>query len=415
LLELVSLGLALWLEPQISPLDFVIGQTAPWMVFSTETDAIAQTTLQQYLKLLSDKGLTASEQGVWLQAGTHLLASNAGTVPVPAASLTKVATSLAAVQTWGINHQFETVVSTTGWVQNGELQGDLLIQSDDPVFGWRTAIALGNALNQKGITRIKGDLLLAGNLAMADESEPTRAGELLKAAWDAKNRSDETEYHDRRLPPNTPRPQLTIAGTVRLNKIAAPKQMVLVRQQSLPLVKILKRMNVYSSNPIAESLAMSLGGAANIIQKVAQVTGVPSAEILLKNGSGLGVENRLSPRAVCAMFTALQRVLHPVNLTLADLFPIAGTDEGTLEDRKIPTAAVVKTGTLKEVSALAGALPTRDRGVVWFTIINRGTDLDDLRLQQERLLQQWAQQWGLPETVPIALVPATAKFPSPQL
>ena len=41
----------------------------------------------------------------------------------------------------------------------------------------------------------------------------------------------------------------------------------------------------------------------------------------------------------------------------------------------MPTATVMKTGTLNDVSALAGVMPTRDRGLVWFAIINRGTNV----------------------------------------
>jgi D-alanyl-D-alanine carboxypeptidase/D-alanyl-D-alanine-endopeptidase (penicillin-binding protein 4) len=66
---------------------------------------------------------------------------------------------------------------------------------------------------------------------------------------------------------------------------------------------------------------------------------------------------------------------------------------------------VVKTGTLNEVSALAGVLPTRDRGLVWFALINRGTDIEDLRRQQDRLLQLLTQQWGSVTSSPIALTP----------
>ncbi|PSN10854.1 D-alanyl-D-alanine carboxypeptidase, partial [filamentous cyanobacterium CCP5] len=46
------------------------------------------------------------------------------------------------------------------------------------------------------------------------------------------------------------------------------------------------------------------------------------------------------------------------------------------------------------VSALAGFMPTRDRGPVWFTIINRGWDLDYLRAKQDKLLQDIQAHWG---------------------
>jgi serine-type D-Ala-D-Ala carboxypeptidase/endopeptidase (penicillin-binding protein 4) len=66
----------------------------------------------------------------------------------------------------------------------------------------------------------------------------------------------------------------------------------------------------------------------------------------------------------------------------------------------MPIGTTVKTGTLNEVSALTGALPTRDRGLVWFTIINRGTQIPQLRQQQDRLLQTLQTNWGQPTVSP---------------
>jgi D-alanyl-D-alanine carboxypeptidase/D-alanyl-D-alanine-endopeptidase (penicillin-binding protein 4) len=93
------------------------------------------------------------------------------------------------------------------------------------------------------------------------------------------------------------------------------------------------------------------------------------------------------------MFMALQREAMASNLTLADLFPTSGLDNrGTMQHRNMPNATVMKTGTLSDVSALAGVLPTRDRGLVWFTIINRGNQVSSFRAEQDKLLQQLVKQ-----------------------
>lgn len=415
MLELVSSGLvSLWLQmagiPQTAnSITLVTGQEAPWMVLPGEPDSAAQVALQQHLENLAGKGFSASVQGVWLQSGPTLLASNQGTTPFPAASLTKVATSLVALHTWGANHQFETLVSATGPIQNGVLQGDLVIQgSGDPLMVWEEAIALANDLNQAGVTRVAGNLVITGNFLMNFEMNPQKAGELFRQALDAKKWGPEAEAQYAELPKGTPRPQITIAGTVQAVPHGAavmPKQMLLLRHRSLPMSQIVKLMNIYSNNIIAESLANSLGGAPMVAQQTALITGVPQAEILLSNGSGLGVENQISPRAVCTMFATLQRYLQANSLTLADLFPVSGRDKGTIEDRSIPKAAVVKTGTLNDVSTLAGVVPTRDRGLVWFAILNRGNDLDGLRAQQDSLLQALVRQWGAVASPPVAITP----------
>jgi serine-type D-Ala-D-Ala carboxypeptidase/endopeptidase (penicillin-binding protein 4) len=408
-LELLGSGLiSMWLD--IAGLPTNLGnevaawQDTPWTVLLSNTDPVAQTTLQQYLKELNTRGLGVQGQGVWLQAGTSLLADHQGTTPLPAASLTKVATSLVALKTWGPQHQFETLVSATGPIQNGVLQGDLVVQgSGDPLFVWEEAIALGNALNQLGIKRVAGNLVVASNFAMNFEFEPIKAGTFLKEGLDYRTWTEEPQYQYQTLPPGTPRPQVEIAGSVRAATLPNPKQFLLVRHQSLPLSQILKLMNIYSNNAIAEMLAQSAGGASVVAQQAALIAGVPQTEIQLINGSGLGPENRISPRAVCAMFISIQRYLRPYALSVADLFPVAGRDGGTIEDRGIPTFAAVKTGTLWDVSTLAGVVPTRDRGLVWFAILNRGADLDGLRGAQDTLLQRLLKQWGNLATAPLPL------------
>jgi D-alanyl-D-alanine carboxypeptidase/D-alanyl-D-alanine-endopeptidase (penicillin-binding protein 4) len=365
--------------------------------------------MQQYLNALAAKGLDVQQQGIWLQSGFHSLAGNQATTPLPAASITKVATSLAALRTWGPDHQFETLVSATGPIENGVLQGDLVVQGGgDPLFVWEEAIALGNDLNRLGIRKVTGNLVISGNLLMNFETNPQKAGELLKQALNSKGWPQEAEAQYQILPAGTPRPQVEIKGSVQpltYGTSLLPNQTPLVKHRSLPLIQIVKLMNIYSNNVIAEALATLQGGSSVVAQKAAQAAGVPAAEILLTNGSGLGMENRISPRAATAMFAALQRYMLARNQTIADIFPISGADEGSIEGRKIPATAVVKTGTLNEVSALVGVVPTRDRGLVWFSIMNRGTDLEGLRRQQDIFLQTLLDKWGSPTENPIAIAP----------
>jgi serine-type D-Ala-D-Ala carboxypeptidase/endopeptidase (penicillin-binding protein 4) len=409
-LELVSSGLfSLWLNMAGVPNALSVGdptawQETPWLMLPGMSDPIAQTTLQQYLKRLKATGLSPTSQGVWVQEGATLLSENQGTTPLPAASLTKIATSLVALQTWGPAYQFETLVGGTGTLQGEVLQGDLVIQGGgDPFFVWEEAIALGNALNQMGIKRITGNLIITGKFAMNYEANPLKAGKLLKEGLDSRTWTEEPQYQYQALPPGTPRPQVAIAGSVQVVTQPPIERFGIIRHQSLPLVQILKQMNIYSNNAISEMLADLLGGGKVVAQEAAAAASVPPAEIRLINGSGLGAENQISPRAACAMLMAIQRYLRPYRLTVADLFPIAGRDQGTIEGRKIPIHSAVKTGTLSDVSALAGVMPTRDRGLIWFAIVNRGTDLDGLREGQDVLLQNLSKQWGIAVSSPPSL------------
>jgi D-alanyl-D-alanine carboxypeptidase/D-alanyl-D-alanine-endopeptidase (penicillin-binding protein 4) len=164
-------------------------------------------------------------------------------------------------------------------------------------------------------------------------------------------------------------------------------------------------MNQYSNNKMAEMIANSVGGAKVVAFKAAQAAGVPQSEVILVNGSGLSPLNRISPRAACAMFLALERYLQPHNMTVGDLFAIVGQDEGILNQRKLPPFLVVKSGSLNTVSALAGALPTQQKGTVWFATMNGGNDLEGFRVRQETLLQDLVKQWGAVQSLPEELTP----------
>lgn len=418
MLELLASGLAsLWLEMagvQIKPsdaLEALTWQSSPGLVLAPDPNPAGSTTVNSYLKwLITSKLVTQNlteSQGIWMQSGPMLMANHQGTTPLPAASLTKIATSLVALKTWGPEHQFDTLVSATGTVVNGVLQGDLVITGGgDPLFVWEEAIALGNTLNKMGIKQVKGNLVITGNFAMNFQRNPILAGQVLKQALNSKTWTRPAIYIHSIMPKGTPKPQVAIVGTVKLQ--ANPQQTLLVRHRSLPLQRLVKEMNVFSNNDMAEMLADSVGGATVVQATAASLARVPAAEIQLINGSGLGQENRISPRAACAMLMAIQQEASAHQLNLADLFPMSGFDHrGTMHSRHLPPATVMKTGTLRDVSALAGVMPTRDRGLVWFAIINRGPGISAFRTAQDKLLQQLVQQLQIAPAVPTALTPHT--------
>jgi D-alanyl-D-alanine carboxypeptidase/D-alanyl-D-alanine-endopeptidase (penicillin-binding protein 4) len=342
-----------------------------------------------------------------MQTDTQFLAEHQGSEPLPAASLTKVATSLAALKLLGVNHRFLTGIGLVGTVKDGVLQGDLVIQGGkDPFFVWEDAIALGNTLSQMGIRQVQGNLVLTGPFSMNFESEPGKSGDLLRQGLNAALWPAEAAQQHQTLPPGTPKPQVAFSGTVQV--AAAPPQGVqpIVEHRSLPLVELLKRMNRYSNNAMAEMVAESIGGAQVVAQQAIAATGVPASEIRLVNGSGLATENEISPRAACALFRALGQYLQPQGLTIANVLTVVGRDEGILDGRPLPAAAVLKSGTLDMVSALAGAIPTQKYGVVWFAILNGEGDVETSRKAQEQFLAQLQQQWGIAPTIPTAIQPA---------
>ncbi|MGH2412875.1 MAG: D-alanyl-D-alanine carboxypeptidase [Microcystaceae cyanobacterium] len=382
-------------KPETVPL--VAWQEAKIFAVPTQSDPAVEAIVKNYLKGLAAQGVVQEQQGVWIQSEWADLANNQGNIPVAAASLTKIATTLAVLDRWGAEHRFETQIYTTGALKNGVLRGDLVIQGNgDPLLVWEEAIALGNALNEVGIHQVTGNLIVIGNFYLNFKSDPQSAGELFKQGSDVDLWDNEVVKQYQTLPPGTLRPKVAIAGTVQVGDKLPENAQLILRHQSLKLAQILKQMNIYSNNEMAQMLANSIGGASVVAVMAARAAKVPAEEIQLINGSGLSVDNRISPHAVCQMLIALERQLESQSIKVADLFPVVGRDkQGTMQQRILPAGITVKTGTLAQVSALAGVIPTQERGQVWFALINHGGKIDKFRSEQDQLLQHLSQHWHI--------------------
>jgi serine-type D-Ala-D-Ala carboxypeptidase/endopeptidase (penicillin-binding protein 4) len=373
-------------------------------IANNQSDPIAKQAIATMLNDLKQAGLTNPDQGVWIQSHDGAIASGRlSSRPLPSASLTKNATTLAALLTWGSNHRFITNISTTGQLVGDTLRGDLIIEgSGDPLFVWEEAIALGNKLNQLGIKRVQGNLIVTGRFSMNFEPDRQESADFLRLAFDSSRWQGEVAEQYATMPVGTPKPQLVILGNVRIvpnlavDNVSTRK--LLIRHASLPLWQILKRMNTFSNNEMSETLAAQMGGGRQVAEIAANATGIPISEIRLINGSGLGQGNQISPRATVAILMAIHNRAQVEGLTLADLFPVSDCNCGTIEGRKMPKGAIVKTGTLSDVSSLAGIVQTQAHGAIWFAIVNRGEgDIDAFHRSQDRVLQALVAKWGLPK------------------
>ena len=404
MLNLIVAGITAWLNvgrsPQLAlePLEiFAWEQSTLFELPELARDRLSADIASNYLQNLTQQGLSRDRQGLWVQSGWDVSTSNLGQIPLPAASLTKIATTLAALSKWGATHQFPTNIYVTGRINQGVVMGDLIIEGNgDPLFVWEEAIALGNALNKIGIKEIQGDILVTDKFYMNYESESVVAGELLKKALNKNIWISTITQQYLQMPVGTKQPEVVIVGEVKAIARVPQNAKQLVRHRSLPLAEILRQMNIYSNNKMAQILTELSGGADTVAQTSAEIADFPTEEIQLINGSGLGEENKISPRAVCQMLIAIDRLLQANNYSTADLFPTAGRDiVGTLQGRGLPRGTTIKTGTLDNVSALAGVIPTSDRGKVYFSIINYGRPVTYLRQQQDSLINELAQSWQL--------------------
>ncbi len=377
-------------------------------------DLPLKKAIDQYLVSLKTMGLNPAQQGIWLQTDSVHLVNQQASIPLPAASLTKSATTLAALKTWGFDKKFDTNIAKlpSSKIEGDTLVGDLIIQgAGDPLFVWEDAQALAHTLNKMGIKQVSGNLQIVGNFAMNYQRDPQKAGELLKQGLSGATLAQSLtagqlkdvnviQTQTNKLA-SLGKFQVKIAGSVLVTTNLPQNTEVMIKHRSLPLPDIIREMNIYSNNEIAQMLTDSVGGHEQVMEITANAAEFTPSEIQLINGSGLGIQNQIAPQAVSQIFRAIHRLAKPQSLTVADLFPASGNDsKGSMLDRKMPVGTTVKTGTLNEVSALTGALPTRDRGLVWFTIINRGTQISQLRQHQDRLLQTLQANWGQPTVSP---------------
>src|SRR5438046_915665 len=84
------------------------------------------------------------------------------------ASSVKLATTFAALQTFGPEHRFVTAVWRTGTIDpaTGTVNGDLIITGRDPSFHYEHAVMVARRLNDLGIRTVTGNLIIAPAFTM---------------------------------------------------------------------------------------------------------------------------------------------------------------------------------------------------------------------------------------------------------
>ena len=349
------------------------------------------------------RSIVGANQGVYVEAadGTALLAQ-AADMPVHPASVSKVPTTLALLRKFGPEHRFVTSFAGNGPVRDGTLEGDLLVESDgDPYFVDENALLVVEGLNQLGVQRVAGNLRPRGALTFDWEPDTdavrlrqAMSGRASPAAWAAVRAMNAGDAQVSASPSLTP-PAIQFAnadGIAKRDSAAPLVERALIVHRSQTLLSLAKSLNDYSNN-IFKPLADAAGGAMAVESLARSV--VPAAmrsEITLGDGAGTDPRNRLSPRAAVKLLRVLEQDLAGSGHALTDVLPVAGIDQGTLRDRlNAPEdigRVVGKTGTFGDygASALIGAIPTSDRGTVYFAILNHGVPVSEARRRQDRFL-----------------------------
>lgn len=163
------------------------------------------------------------------------------------------------------------------------------------------------------------------------------------------------------------------------------------RITSAPLASVLMDTNKYSSNFMAESIARVMGAelrgegsteaGMDVVRTYLERLGVSPADYVLVNGSGLTREAFLTPTVMTKVLRAMAADPR-VGPEFVSSLAIAGVD-GTMERRlaELPGRVRAKTGTLSDVSALAGYLRSDDGTMYAFAFFANAVEGDSDRVK----------------------------------
>jgi D-alanyl-D-alanine carboxypeptidase/D-alanyl-D-alanine-endopeptidase (penicillin-binding protein 4) len=343
-----------------------------------------------------------------LDANRVLFSSAPRTRRIPA-SVNKLFTTATALTRFGPGATLETdVLADAAPDETGVVDGDVYLRGGgDPTFGRAQARSLARQLAGGGLEEVSGrvigdesawDTLRGGpesNYGQSDWSGPLSA-----LAYDeglTGRRSPQYQSRPARFAARAFTRALRRAG-VRVRHAARDGT---TAQDATPLLSwispdigdIVARTNTPSDNYMAEELLKGLGARFGLAGSTAAGATVVRATVedfgarpRLVDGSGLSRSDRTSPRDVVRLLTAMYRS-DLVNV-FENSLPVAGRT-GTLSDRMRSSAASgrcrAKTGTLSDVSALAGICDTtRGRHVAFAFLMNR-TSVPWAHVRQDRM------------------------------
>jgi D-alanyl-D-alanine carboxypeptidase/D-alanyl-D-alanine-endopeptidase (penicillin-binding protein 4) len=409
-------------EPKASP--------TPLVLKTGSANAIGEpavlSTIKTSIPVLAEMPIPG-HSGVLVEslAGSTVIESQAN-VPFNPASNVKIATSYAVLKSFGPGYRFPTNVWTDGSLDasTGTLNGNVYVSGRDPVFGYEHAISIAHELNRLGVRTVQGDLVVTDNFTMNYSSSVQRSADVLFTSLDNSKRSAASVRVWTNFVANSGRvgyynsmPSVTFSGAVYVQSMPSTLNL-LFSHESAPMRDIVKAMMCYSNNFLSERLGDMLGGPYAIARIVQQDTGSIPSEFYIQTASGLGI-NRVTPAAMMKLLRAFRKELAKNRMTFADIMPVAGLDDGTLEGRFANDysrgSVVGKTGTLGQtdggVSALAGEINTRD-GRFLFVIFNMHGGVSKFRGFQNNYISLIQGQFGGPVSLgymPVSLEARLAK------
>ncbi len=302
------------------------------------------------------------------------------------ASVAKIVTAYGALKTFGPNHQFKTRILIDGTLDqsSGILNGNVFVQGADPDFERKDAMVLGQMLTDQGVKRINGKLLVSKDFSYGAASDGGWSAHALLRVWSNKS--------------------VHVVVRQGAGVGAAPETAVLAGEFSSETFReTLKEMLCYSQNGVAEQIGRVAGGVHKLEEIVGQEAGLKPGAIKLASASGLG-RSRVKPKDMMLVLKALRTELHKDGLDFQDIFPVAGVDPGTLDERFTDPcergSVVGKTGSLPGTdggtSTLVGMFRSQKEDLYFVIFCWKGSVIG-FRHQQDELIRQLQATRGGPK------------------
>lgn len=368
--------------------------------------------------------------------GRAIAGRNAGTGRI-IASNTKLFTTAAILARYGTGGRFSTGVWANGSLASGTLTGDIYLRGGgDPLFGTAAYVTtnfgsgatiekLAAGLKDAGIKKITGQIY--GDESVFDSRRGTAysgyarngdiggmlGGLMVNKGWvSGRWQANPPVYAAQRLRSAVRAVGITVGSKTSAGKTpVGSKRLASVR--SLPMSALVRQMDKPSNNYLAEMLAKALamptsaadddedGGLVPLGNSSATTASGNSvsrrhaasfgSKVNLSDGSGLSRADNAAPREVVDLLRGVQKTVAYTDFKAA--LPIAGVD-GTLATRMRGSAAYrkcfAKTGTLSNVSSLAGYCTTAGGDLVAFAIAQNRVNPGAARPQQDRVAAQLA-------------------------
>lgn len=192
----------------------------------------------------------------------------------------------------------------------------------------------------------------------------------------------------------------TITGSTREGRVPAGARELLA-WESMTLAEIIRDINKHSNNVMARQLLLSLdmqrgstaagtvAGAARVLDWISG-KGIDARTVVIENGSGLSRNERISAAALSSVLQrAWQSPLMPEFIASLPLVGIDGTMGRRLQASSVRGQAHIKTGTLVDVTSVAGYLTAKSGRRIIISCMINDVNANAARPALDALLQ-WA-------------------------